>query len=278
MIVIGRRQLAQLPIVIVPIIVHLDRAAGVRVVARLQGRTATLQPFGRFRQHVLEAVDALGQMLHVILQRGAVVLACDQQILQRFPRVNAALETAIHAAPELDVLRCQVRLYRFIHLRPVQRVNVLVQMVRHVAPQGEGFLRQPQIQPVLLAVAHERAVLAGHDVIVQDQQKALIELERVVALLHQLPGALEQLSKHGRDLLRVVLNVATAIAELVAERKPILFDQSLEGRRMEEVFRFQQETLLPIMVIYLKSFDSSVVWIQHQCSKRAYLSRTVPTI
>lgn len=142
--------------------------------------------------------------------------------------MNSTLEPAVHSAPKLDALRRQIRPNCFVHFRAVQRVNVLVQVVRHEAPQRKRLLRQPQIQPVLLAVSNERTKLARHHVIMQDQQEALVKLERIVPLLHQLPGAVQQLGKHRRDLLRVVLDVTAAVAKLVPKGEPVLFDESLE--------------------------------------------------
>lgn len=174
----------------------------------------------------------LRQVPNVILQRITVIARGQQQVPLRFPGVHPALEPAIHPSPEANVLRAQIRDDRpETPLRAVQRVDVLVHVVRHVAPQRECPLRQPQIQPVLLAVPDERPVLARVHVIVQREQEALVELERGGELLHQLPRGVEELSEYRGDLLRVALDVGVALAEFVPERQPVFLYQSLNGKR-----------------------------------------------
>lgn len=119
-----------------------------------------------------------------------MVLASNQHVFQRFPRMNSTFESTVHSTPELYALRSQIWSYGFVHFRPVEWIDVLIQMIRHISPEGKCLLRQPQIQTILLAISDKRSELARHNVIVQDQQKALVEFECVVALLHQLPSAI----------------------------------------------------------------------------------------
>lgn len=69
-------------------------------------------------------------------------------------------------------------------------------MVGNVAPEGVTSFVQPQIQPVLLAIANESAKLAALNMVVQRQEEALVELEGARVLVHQLPHTLQELSEN----------------------------------------------------------------------------------
>lgn len=154
----------------------------------------------------------------------------------------------------LNALRRQIRSNDHIDLWPIQWVDVFIHVIGHEAPQWKCCLRQFQIQAILFTITDECAELARLHVIVHRQQESLVEFEGVVALLHQLKCAVQELCEYGRHFLRVGLYVTTTIAELVSKAQPILFDETLE------------------------TFYGSVEWIAHQCGQWAHLRRTVPTI
>ena len=88
-----------------------------------------------------------------------------------------------------------------------------------------GYL---EIESILFAVADERAELTRVHVVVQVQQEPLAELEGGRMSSRQLPDAIDQLRENGRRLLLVALQVTAPIGEFVAERQPVLLDQSLQ--------------------------------------------------
>lgn len=115
--------------------------------------------------------------------------------------MDAALEPTVHAAPKFNHLRAQVGSEHVLDLaRPVQRVDVLVHVVRHVAPKRERPFRQLQVDSVLLAVADKRSKLTAVHMVVQNQKKSFVELELDWSLLHQLPCAVQELREHWRYL------------------------------------------------------------------------------
>lgn len=80
-------------------------------------------------------------MLDVVLERCRVLLARQQQVADVLSRMDAAFEPAVHATPELDHLRTQIRSNDVVAglARPVKGVDVLVHVVGHVTPQREGL-------------------------------------------------------------------------------------------------------------------------------------------
>ena len=71
---------------------------------------------------------------------------------------------------------------------------------------------------------------------------------------HQLPGGVDELREHGRDLAAVPRQEAAAVRELVSEVEPVLLYESLEA------------------------LDGPVVRIQQELCHGAGLTRPVPAI
>ena len=93
------------------------------------------------------------------------------------------------------------------------------------------YWNPPEIDAVLLAVADERAELAGVHVVVQGEQVTLVELKSGGKLLRDLPHRVQELREDGRDVLGVHrAQHAAAICELVAESQPLLLYQRLHRR------------------------------------------------
>ena len=64
--------------------------------------------------------------------------------------------------------------------------------------------------------------------VMQSEQKALVELECTWELLHHLPDALQELREHGRRLLLVDgAKEPAPVCKLVAERQPLLLYKGL---------------------------------------------------
>lgn len=134
-----------------------------------------------------------------------MIFAGQQQFADVFSRMNAALESTVHSPPELDDLWAEIGSNDVVAALawPIEWIYVLVHVICHVTPQRESSLGKLQVDAIFLAVANESSKLTAHDVIVENQQEALVELKGIRSLLHELPSAVEELCEDWRDLKRI---------------------------------------------------------------------------
>lgn len=143
----------------------------------------------------------------MIVERRAMIFAGQKQFADVFSGMNATFKPTVHASPKLNDLRAQVGPYNVFDLtRSVQRIYVLVHMIRHVAPKRECSRRQFQVDSVFFAIANECSKLTARHMIMKDEKKSFVELKIARPLLHQLPGAVEELRENGRNL-KAITNI-----------------------------------------------------------------------
>ena len=87
------------------------------------------------------------------------------------------------------------------------------------APEGLRVAGDAVLPPLALRVVEEGAEEAGVEVVEQEGEEVLVELEGVRELVGDLPHAVDELQKHRRPVVVVVLvnAVADAVGKLVPE-------------------------------------------------------------
>merc|ERR1719323_809352 len=159
-------------------------------------------------------------------------------VLDAVLRPHPGVPAAVVARPEPHVAHGGLREDDLPALAGLLEVDVVEERVEEhgpvavdEAPEGLRVAGDAVLPPLTLRVVEEGAEEAGVEVVEQEGEEVLVELEGVRELVGDLPNAVDELQKHRRPVVVVVLvnAVADAVGKLVPEAQPLLLDKSLEA-------------------------------------------------